>query len=212
MTTKTNPRSRQTTPRRRTASNQVAPALLDAAEVVLDRDGQRGVTIRTVAREAGVAPMSVYNRFASHEGLLIALAVRAFAMLAEALTTPADLTPEQRFRQVCWGYRSFALQHPARYALIFSVGSPVTLPAAQEASEQGREAFGCLVEAVGALSPPRRRSRANADATTENAQIVWNALHGAVTIESADIGRTATPVDTYEHMITVLLRGIRKAD
>lgn len=189
------------TTRRRTASAQVAPALLDAAQTVLDRDGQPGVSIRAVAREAGVAAMSVYNRFGSRDGLLIVLAARAFTELAQSLVTSDDLDPIRRFRQICWGYREFALTHPERYALIFSVGSPVTLPASKEASSRGNEAFGYLVDAVEALN--------GSLSGIEAAQTVWNALHGAVTIELADIGRTDDSGETYEHMITVLLRGLQ---
>ncbi|WP_193045429.1 TetR-like C-terminal domain-containing protein [Mycolicibacterium baixiangningiae] len=203
--------SQQTPTRHRTASDQVAPALLQAAQTVLDRDGQRGVTIRAVAREAAVAPMSVYNRFGSRDGLLVVLAGRAFAELAGSLVAPADLTPEQRFRQICCGYRTFALTHPERYALIFSIGSPVKLPESQEASDRGNEAFGYLVDAVEDLNPSHAISRGNRNAT-EAAQIVWNALHGAITIEHANIGRTDNPSDTYEHMITLLLRGLRDID
>ena len=60
--------------RRRTASHQVSAALLDAAEAVLDRDGTGGVTVRAVAQQAAVSPMSVYNRFESKDGLIVALA------------------------------------------------------------------------------------------------------------------------------------------
>lgn len=185
--------------RRRTASAEVEPALLRAAETVLDRDGRRGVTIRAVASEAGVSPMSVYNRFGSLDGLLIALAARTFDELAEVLVARRKLPPERRFRETCRGYRTFALEHPERYALIFSVGSPVKLPASDEASLRGQAAFQHLVDAVTAVGA--------ADGI-EAAQLVWNALHGAVTIEHANIGRTPDAAKTYERMITALLRGL----
>lgn len=41
--------------RPRTPSAQVAPELLNAAESVLVKDGRRGLTVRAVAAEAGVA-------------------------------------------------------------------------------------------------------------------------------------------------------------
>ena len=74
--------------RRRTASHEVSAALLHAAETVLDRDGIDGVTIRAVAHEAAVSPMSVYNRFDNKEGLIVALAMRALEQLAEAIDVP----------------------------------------------------------------------------------------------------------------------------
>jgi hypothetical protein len=47
----------------------VAPELLNAAEGVLVKDGLRGLTVRAVAAEAGVAPMSVYNQFGGKAAL-----------------------------------------------------------------------------------------------------------------------------------------------
>jgi len=111
--------------RRRTASDQVSAALLGAAETVLDREGAKGVTVRAVAREADVAPMGVYNRFDNKEGLLAALAMRALDELGTAIDVPTDIEPVERFRRACHGYREFAIRHPARYALIFTAGSPL---------------------------------------------------------------------------------------
>src|SRR5262245_10123100 len=102
------------TARRRTASHQVSAALLNAAETVLDRDGTAGVTVRSVAHEAAVSPMSVYNRFESKEGLIVALAMRALEQLAGAIDEPEDVEPVERFRRACRSYRDFALRHPAR--------------------------------------------------------------------------------------------------
>ena len=70
------------TTRGRTRSRDVQQNLLDAAEAVLAREGLAGVTIREVAAEAGVAPMGVYNRFGSKDGLIGALVMRSFDLLA----------------------------------------------------------------------------------------------------------------------------------
>ena len=67
---------RATGRRPRTPSAQVASELLNAAESVLVKDGMRGLTVRAVAAEAGVAPMSVYNHFGGKAGLLAALPLR----------------------------------------------------------------------------------------------------------------------------------------
>lgn len=71
--------------RSRTPSAQVASELLNAAERVLIKDGMRGLTVRAVAAEAGVAPMSVYNQFGGKAGLLAALPLRGLGRLKAAI-------------------------------------------------------------------------------------------------------------------------------
>ncbi len=81
------------TPRGRTRSQDVEQNLLDAAEAVLVREGLAGVTVRAVATEAGVAPMGVYNRFGSKDGLIEALVMRSFDLLREAVADRGELDP-----------------------------------------------------------------------------------------------------------------------
>ncbi|WP_167106611.1 TetR/AcrR family transcriptional regulator [Mycobacterium sp. DL592] len=187
--------------RRRTSSEQVSAAVLHAAETVLDRDGTAGVTIRAVAREAAVAPMSVYNRFANKEALLAALAMRTLDDLDVAIET-RDGDPVERFRQACRNYRTYALAHPARYGLIFSNGSPLegqNTPAAAH----GQPVFAVLVDLVRAFA-----TEAAAVNPTESAQSVWSAVHGAVTIEIARIGQTPNPAASFEHLLDLLVAGL----
>jgi len=188
--------------RRRTASDKVSAALLDAAETVLDRHGAGGVTVRAVAREADVAPMGVYNRFASKDGLLAALAVRAFDQLATAIDVPTDLGPQDRLMRACRGYRDFALAHPARYALIFAAGSPAADPSSP-ATTRGREVFAGLVDMMAAVAPDGVVDAAEA------AQAIWNAMHGAVTIHMAGVIQTSDPAANYEQTIRLVINGLR---
>lgn len=188
--------------RRRTASDQVSAALLHAAEAVLDRDGTSGVTIRAVASEAGVAPMSVYNRFDNKEGLIAALAIRALDGLATAIEPTSDIEPIERFRQACRNYRDYALEHPARYGLIFATGSPLQDQSSPPAIH-GRAVFGVLIELIRALTTNRPPTD-----LTEAAQAVWSAVHGAVTIEIAGIGQTSEAATSYEYMLELLVNGL----
>lgn len=187
------------TPRRRTASHEVSAALLNAAEAVLDRDGTAGVTVRAVAHEASVAPMSVYNRFAHKEGLVVALATRALEELATAIDAPRDTEPSERFRAACRSYRDFALHHPARYSLIFGAGSPLEDQSSAVAAT-GRAVFDTLTALIEDM-----RSTSSQPDSGEAAQIVWGAIHGAVTIEQVGIGQTPDSDATFENLLTLLV-------
>lgn len=190
------------TVRRRTASHQVSAALLNAAETVLDRDGTDGVTVRAVALEAAVSPMSVYNRFESKEGLVVALATRALGELADAVNASADAAPVDRFREACRNYRDFALRHPARYALIFGSGSPLEDQSSAVAAA-GRAIFETLIRLIDALEGLRTQRD-----SAEDAQSVWSAVHGAVTIQHAGIGQTPDADATFENLLDLLLAGL----
>lgn len=189
--------------RHRTASDDVRTALLDAAERVLDRDGIAKFTIRTVATEAQVAPMGVYSRFRNKDGLLTALAGHAFAALVETMRT-GDAPAPQRLREICRRYRAFALGHPARYRLMFSPSPEGTRPLAA-ATSSGLPAFDVLIEAVDAL-PEGHRARHLS--STEAAQILWEAIHGAVTIEQATLMRVPDPDRHFELLLDVTLAGL----
>jgi AcrR family transcriptional regulator len=188
--------------RRRTASHEVSAALLRAAETVLDRDGSDGVTIRAVALAAEVSPTSVYNRFQSKDGLIVALAMRTLAQLADAVDVAPGLGPDGRFRQACRNYRDFALRHPARYSLIFGSGSPLE-DQSSEVADAGRAIFTVLATLIGALE----FGVAERD-LAESAQIVWAAIHGSVTIQQAGIGQTPDADATFEHVLDLLTDGL----
>lgn len=192
------------TRRHRTASEQVSVALLNAAEAVLDRSGTAGVTIRAVAAEATVAPMSVYNRFGSKDALLSALAMRALDELGAVIDTPASVEPAERLRRACRSYRGYALAHPARYLLIFAVGSPLedqTSPAAVH----GRVVFDVLVELIRAVMVGEQAAE-----PIEAAQGVWAAVHGAVTIDIAGISQTPDPAASYEYLLDLVIAGLTR--
>ena len=59
------------TPRSRTSAGDVRPLLVAAGRRILERDGAAALTVRAVAKEAGVAPMGVYNHFDGNSATLL---------------------------------------------------------------------------------------------------------------------------------------------
>src|SRR6201985_1554651 len=62
-------------------------ALLKAAEKVLERDGLQGLTLRAVAREAGVSHAAPTHHFGDLTGLVSALAAIGFRHFNGSLVT-----------------------------------------------------------------------------------------------------------------------------
>jgi AcrR family transcriptional regulator len=191
--------------RARTPSKDVERALVDAAEAVLIRDGLDGVTVRTVAAEARVAVMGVYNRFGGKEGLERELLIRGFEGLRAQVGAPGDTEPIARLRAAAAGYRSFAIEHPQHYQIMFqaSAGKHFDNAAVQESATR---AFGELVAHIGYAID--REAIAAGDAV-ELAQQVWSALHGAVSLELNGAMRSPDPEGSYAKMVELIIRGLR---
>src|ERR1700689_5204929 len=68
-------------------------ALLEAAEKVLERDGPGGLSLRAVAREAGVSPAGPYHHFKDKDELLLAVGRAGLGNLKAALAAAAAGTP-----------------------------------------------------------------------------------------------------------------------
>ncbi|MCO7221234.1 TetR/AcrR family transcriptional regulator [Klenkia sp. PcliD-1-E] len=195
----------------RTRSQDVATALVDAAERVLVREGLPAVTVRAVAAEAGVAPMGVYNRFGTKGGLVAALLVRGFDGLTAALGDLPGADPTGRLEASGRAYRAFALGHPQHYAAMFGPAlSAGDRTEAQEVelAEHAGAAFGALEREVARAMAAGRLRRAD---LTETAQAIWSAVHGAVSLELAGVQRTPDPEASYEALLQLLLTGLGPA-
>ena len=96
-------------------------ACLRAAVELLEEDGTAGLSIRAVARRAGVAPSAPYRHYADRDALISAVAAVGYRELAESLATasPAPSTPED-LAAVAVAYVEFALQRPALFRVMFS--------------------------------------------------------------------------------------------
>src|SRR5204863_6390340 len=88
--------AKQTVRRRRAAAESpyhhgaLRDALLQSAEKVLERDGIAGLTLRAVAREAGVSHAAPTHHFGDLTGLLSELAAIGFRMFNAAMVAARD--------------------------------------------------------------------------------------------------------------------------
>lgn len=101
--------------------------IIEVARRQLAETGAAGLSLRAVARELGMVSSAVYRYFPSRDQLLTALIVQGYDALgadvegAEARVERADL--RGRWLAASRAVRSWALEHPHEYALLY--GSPV---------------------------------------------------------------------------------------
>jgi AcrR family transcriptional regulator len=96
-------------------------ALVDAAQQLLERDGPNALSLRAVAREAGVSPAAPYHHFKDKSELLDAVAEQGWRKLNEALRAAphGDGAPRERMPEMGVAYVRFAREHPALYRLMY---------------------------------------------------------------------------------------------
>src|SRR5262245_30568894 len=124
-------------------------ALLQAAEKVLERDGLPGLTLRAVAREAGVSHAAPTHHFGDLTGLLSELAAIGYRQFSAAMAAAnASGTREQKGLASAKAYVAFAQAHPGLYGLMFRTEKlDMSRPSLREASGV---AFAGLARGVGA--------------------------------------------------------------
>jgi AcrR family transcriptional regulator len=172
---------------------QLRSALLVAAETLLvEPRSSPPLSLREVARLAGVSPSAVYLHFASaHE--LIAAVVQSqsrklvAAVLGSGFADPADgaddvagaadgATPAASvtLADIATRYVDWGLANPGAYQLLFESADRLGNPVGP--SEPG---WIVIEAAVGALGAAHGMSRADATTTALRA---WAALHGVVSL------------------------------
>ena len=205
----TEPASRKA-PRRRNPRGQgerLRDDIIEAASRLLADPAAPPLTLRAVAREAGVAATSVYLHFDDIQSLVLAVADRRFGELVQLQedVQKQDASPCQRVRVGCLAYCEFGLTYQGHYQVMFA--SPLPLPE-DMAPEQfpGRKAFQQLVEAIAAcigVDPEDQRA-------SFTAQLIWQQLHGIVSLR---ISRPRFPwpplAETVSEAVDRLLAGAR---
>jgi AcrR family transcriptional regulator len=97
------------------------PALLEASLALIDQGGIGALSLREVARKAGVSHNAPYHHFKDRGSLLAALAEDGFAVLAREMAQARAAAPDARARLEACGlaYVRFALKSPSRFKVMF---------------------------------------------------------------------------------------------
>jgi AcrR family transcriptional regulator len=173
-------------------------ALIAAAQEILEADGLAALSLRAVARHAGVSPAAPYHHFPDKQALLDAVAERGFDALTAAMTIRMDKVSGAagRLDASGIGYVSFAVENPALCALMFSaVGQNPSAGTALDGARQ--RAYAVLQNAAAACSPGGKASAAEC-------LRLWALVHGIAKlvlegcIRPADFGlRDGEALATY---------------
>lgn len=93
--------------------------ILAAAQELLLESGIEQLSLRAVARRAGLAPSAVYNHFEDKDSIVLALALQSVRSLASSLEQVPEGPAIERLRSLGRAYCSFATERPQEYRVIF---------------------------------------------------------------------------------------------
>lgn len=187
-------------------------ALIDGAIAIIAKRDVDSVSLREVARQAGVSHTAPYRHFADKDGLLAAVAEQGFNGLTQALTlaiAPNQANPITKLEVCGIAYVEYAIAYPSHYRVMFGAhrGEKDRFPQLEKASE---ESFGILVNI---LSEGQAVGIFRAGMPQQLAKVVWSLMHGLVMllidkqITTEEIGGVAELVN---FMTQSLLKGLIK--
>jgi len=106
--------AKATTPQRPYHHGDLRRAILTAALDVITTDGPSALSLRDLARRAGVSHAAPAHHFRDRTGLLTAIAAEGYGLLAATLAEADDL------KDAGVRYVRFAREHPAHFQVMFS--------------------------------------------------------------------------------------------
>lgn len=170
-------------------------ALIQAASTLLEQDGAE-ISLRAVARAAGVSAMAPYRHFADKAALLGALADGGFAELRDRLRAAdgAAATPVAALIAQGMAYVDMALDHPALFRLMFADART-----AARTVDCDAPAYRVLAERVATIM---------GDGQPHAATAAWGIVHG-VAMLSLD-GRLPLDRGERERVLTLFAHGLRR--
>jgi AcrR family transcriptional regulator len=179
--------------------NRLREQLLEATAEVLNEVGDANrVSVRAIARRAGVSPTALYLQFPDRDTLVTAAVDAGFETFNAELTAAAAVpgTPEERLTAMGLAYLAFSEQRPALYAILFSARRPVVDKAPLDVDRD--EAFAGLVALLRLRNPSL-----DADAASELAILIWSSLHGYAMLRAVRPHlEWPTPDDYLRHLLT----------
>lgn len=172
-----------------------AVILAETANLVAER-GADGVSLRELARAAGVSHAAPAHHFGDRRGLFTALATEGFRVLTAELT---DARPE--FIDAAKAYVRFALAHPGHFEVMFD--KSLYDAADEQVQQASAAAYLELNRGVGTLADP------HAAADPEGAALAaWSMVHGFAQLWLNDAIDTAgDPLATVERLAAILFDG-----
>jgi len=168
----------------------LARALVDAAQQLVEAGGSARLTLRAAAQAAGVSVAAPYRHFADREALLAAVLARGFRELARRTDGARRAAPDAMAGLLAVGlaYVRFGADQPAVYRLMF--GPECDKSAHPDLMLAGHEALSVLIDAVAACKAAGLIGNADVQ---QVALAGWSMSHGLASLHADGILASTMP-------------------
>jgi AcrR family transcriptional regulator len=147
--------------------------ILNAAQVLWKRGGEKALTMRAVARAAGTNTPAVYRRFKDRRDLVRGLLLRIANRIRE------DFAAGETLEEMAEAYVDSALQKPHEYELFYTHARELSPPRGSGKPKPIRESRPNFRFVEQLLA---KRLGGEAEDHTQLALAVWATLHGTTTL------------------------------
>ena len=158
-------------------------ALLEASEQLLAKTGVAALSLREVAKQAGVSHAAPYRHFKDKAALMSGLAQSGFGRLGSVIRTAADkipYDPEQKLVEAGVAYVHMALRHPGLMQLMFS-----TAPGQEVDRELKQASMTTLEPLVDIINTGIEAGVFRDRDAHELALVAWTSMHGMAMLLAA---------------------------
>jgi AcrR family transcriptional regulator len=154
-------------------SDDLRKQVLSAAVAIAAATGPDAISMREVARLAGVSHQAPYHHFGDRAGIFAAIAEEGFRSLAEAIEASTTLGAAA----MCEAYVHFALAHKGHFRVMMRTDL-CSLEDYPSASLQADRAFNALRNEVVVILG----QDAHDDDTNAHTAYMWSVAHGLATL------------------------------
>jgi AcrR family transcriptional regulator len=150
-------------------------ALLEAAIRLIAEVGPTALTLREVARRAGVSHNAPYRHFRDRDDLMAAVAAQGFRELTQAMMDAAGERTDalDRLKFAGLGYVTFALRRPEHFTVMFD--APISNRKHPDSAAAAEQAFATLMSFVKGCQDA---GRLPSEDLRQLALLAWTMVHG----------------------------------
>jgi AcrR family transcriptional regulator len=190
-------------------------ALLEASLALIDEEGFAALSLREVARRAGVTHAAPYRHFVDKEALLGAVAEQGFRAMTNRMKErmSRETTPEGRLTACGVAYVLFAMEHPSHFRVMF--GPHFTRPPLDLAASPGGDtnSYGLLLDS---LTEAQKAGVVREGEPQQLALMCWSLVHGLASLlvdrqlEPSGISTVAQAEALAEAQTRLLVQGLTR--